>query len=45
MPALIGMLVHIAVIAGEIASAMDLEDELLQLHPGNDSGAAGWCVP
>lgn len=31
-PALIGMLVHITVITGEVASTVDLENELLQLH-------------
>jgi hypothetical protein len=44
-PALIGMLVHITVITGEIASTVDLENELLKLHLAKDNADGGLLVP
>jgi hypothetical protein len=44
-PALIGVLVHITVITGEVASAVDLEDELLELHSVQRSLARASLVP
>lgn len=40
-PALVGMLVHVTVITGEVAPAVELQDELLQFHPPKASGTGG----